>query len=54
MDGTYKKKPCVWKIEHITKKDQENKKSAMWNELQFSLDFANKHHLGLSFGEIKR
>ena len=43
LDGTFKTKPCVWKIEHITKKDQENIKSGIWNELNFSLDFANKH-----------
>jgi len=43
LDGTFKTKPCVWKIEHVTKKDQENIKSGIWNELNFSLDFANKH-----------
>ena len=43
FEGKFKKKPCVWKIEHVTKKDEENQKSMIWNELHFSLDFANKH-----------
>jgi hypothetical protein len=43
LEGKFKNKPCVWKIEHVTEKDQEYKKSAIWNELNFSLDFANKH-----------
>jgi len=42
-EGSFKKSPCVWKIEHVTKKDVDNRKSPMWAELNFSLDFGNKH-----------
>lgn len=39
----YKKKDCALKIEHILKKDMENKKSKVWNEIYFSKKFANKY-----------
>jgi serine/threonine protein kinase len=33
----------IVKIEHVTKKEQTNKKSNIWNEINFSLNFANKY-----------
>jgi len=43
FDGSVNRKKCVWKIEHVTKKDSENKESAIWKELNFSIEFGNKH-----------
>ena len=43
FDGSFGKQKCIWKIEHINQKDHDNKKSKPWNEVNFSLDFANKH-----------
>ena len=36
-------KNYIVKIEHVTKKEQTNKKSNIWNEINFSLNFANKY-----------
>ena len=33
----------IVKIEHVTQKEQTNKKSHIWNEINFSLNFANKY-----------
>lgn len=33
----------IVKIEHVTQKEQTNKKSPIWNEIKFSLNFANKY-----------
>jgi tRNA A-37 threonylcarbamoyl transferase component Bud32 len=43
FDGSFGKHKCVWKIEHISKKDHDNKESKPWDELNFSLEFGNKH-----------
>lgn len=33
----------IVKIEHVTQKEQTNKNSPIWNEINFSLNFANKY-----------
>ena len=43
MAGVLGKEKVVVKIEHVSKKDRDDKTSAVWKEIQFSEKFGNKH-----------
>ena len=43
FEGTFNKKKCVWKIEHVSKEEFENKNSRPYKEINFSTEFGNKH-----------
>lgn len=43
LEGTFDKEKCVWKVEHVSQEEFDNKNSRPHNEIKFSTEFGNKH-----------